>query len=201
MIDDDVDSFLGEIIDADETLQAPAVIELVAHKINRPALVRSLRDQQRLAFDRDALAPPTLLHLQAFLLLESVYALYVHTHSLASQQRIDTSIVEASPFRRQLPEPRPYLLVRCRGTQPAVQYRVRLSEQSVRPPFRNRCLRLRRFAPRMRVYPFPRATSLSASMSGIAAANSFLSFAFSPSSSRSVRASLASFPSNRPRHF
>ena len=101
MIDDDIDRFLGEVIDDRQALQPPAMLEGIADEIHRPHLVRSLRDGEWPALDGDPAASAPPLHLQPFLAIQPMHALDVHLLALTAQQRVNAPIAEPAPLRGQ----------------------------------------------------------------------------------------------------
>ena len=66
-----------------------------------PALRRT--GSERLALYHDALAPIAPAHYQAGFRVEAVHALAVSLDALATQQRVQTPVVEAAPFLHPIP--------------------------------------------------------------------------------------------------
>ena len=75
----------GAVVDHDQDAQAAAVDELIGDKIQRPAVVRPLRDQHRCPCAQGPLATTPPADHEALLAIEPEQAFVVHREALPSQ--------------------------------------------------------------------------------------------------------------------
>jgi hypothetical protein len=78
-------AFAREVVDHSEDAEAAAVAQCVAEKIERPALVRSLRHGQRCPGAERPLAAAATLDLEALLGIEPPQLLVVHVQSFPAK--------------------------------------------------------------------------------------------------------------------
>lgn len=90
------------VVDDIQHPEAPAVGELVADEVERPALHRPLRNLRGDPIPPRQLAPLLRPHLQAFLDVEPVGPLAVRDQPLSPQQRVQPEIAVAAVLRSQL---------------------------------------------------------------------------------------------------
>jgi len=86
-VGDQRQAFTGEVVDDDEDAEAPAVAQLVMQKIERPALVRTLRQGQRRRCPEHSLAAAATANLQPFLGIEPAQLLMVQQEAFACSRR------------------------------------------------------------------------------------------------------------------
>ena len=99
-------TFPGEVVDDGEDAEAPAVAQLVMQKIERPALVRTLRQGQRRPSPERSLAAAATANLQPFLGIEPAQLLMVQQEAFAPQQDMPSAVAEATSDRGALAQPR-----------------------------------------------------------------------------------------------
>jgi hypothetical protein len=63
VVDHDIDGLVAEVVDVRQALEPLTVLERVAHEVQRPHLVRSLRLDERSTFNRDSFTASAPLHL------------------------------------------------------------------------------------------------------------------------------------------
>ena len=85
--------------------EAPPVGHRIAQEIQRPALVRSLRQRHRSPRAQGSLAAATAADLKALLGIKPPQLLVVHVRAFPAKQNLQTPIAEAPADRRQLAQP------------------------------------------------------------------------------------------------
>lgn len=95
-------AFAAEVIDHAQNSEPPTIDEGVRHEVQRPALVRTLRDRHRRLRTQRPLAAAAFAHGEPFFAIEPEQLLVVHLYPLASQQNVQPAIAEPATLRRQL---------------------------------------------------------------------------------------------------
>ena len=85
-VGDQRQAFAGEVVDDGEDAKAPAVAQLVMQKVERPALVGTLRHGQRCPGAERPLATAATADLKPFLDIEAAQLLVIQHDALAPQQ-------------------------------------------------------------------------------------------------------------------
>ena len=89
----------------DQDAQAAAVDELIGDEVERPAIVRPLRDQHRRPRAQGAFASTSPADHEAFLAIQSEQPLMVHDEALPAQQNVQAPIAEAPALMSQSQQP------------------------------------------------------------------------------------------------
>lgn len=87
--------------DHTQDAEAPATDEAVRDEVQRPALVRPLRDRHRRTRAQRPLAATTAAHPQAFLAVDAKQLLVVGRHAFAGQKIAQTPITEPAALSGQ----------------------------------------------------------------------------------------------------
>ena len=99
---DQAQALAREVIDHGEDAEPPAVGERIAHEVERPALIRALRQRHRRPRAQRSLASATAADLKALLPIEPAQLLVVHVRALAAEQDVEPAIAEAAALGGQL---------------------------------------------------------------------------------------------------
>ena len=86
----------GAVIDDHQDAKPPTVDELIGREVNRPALIRELRNGHWRARPNGSLASASPVHHEPLLAIEPEQALMVHDEPLPSQQYVQPTIAEPS---------------------------------------------------------------------------------------------------------
>jgi hypothetical protein len=92
-----------EVVDHGQDTEAPSIGQAVAHEIQRPALIGTLRQRHRRPGAQRSLAAAAPAHLQPLLAIEPAQLLVVHRYPLPPQQNLQAAIAEPAAGGRQFP--------------------------------------------------------------------------------------------------
>src|SRR5256886_4951032 len=201
-IGDQCQALARKIVDDGEDAETATVAQRVAQKIERPALVWSLRHQQRCPGAERPFATATTADLETLRGIKTPQLLVVHVQAFAVKQDVEAAIAEASAYSGQLAQPSADRSI-VRPPAP-VANRTAIDADCAAPPppaHREDLRHVSRGLPSDgRRHPFFAAMSFSNPLSRLASASSFFSREFSSSSAFSRRASETSIPPNLPFH-
>src|SRR6185312_11862481 len=195
---DQAQALAGEVIDHHQDAEPPTIGQRVRGKVERPTLVRSLRQRHRRPCAQSALATTTPTHLQSLLAIQPPQPLVVHADPLPFQQQLQTPPAKPTAVGRQFLQPHP--CHRVIHTPMAVAHRATIGADDRTGPPLTDPVRLTRSGHSSPLsggrHHFRDVMSFSTALSSIASASSFFSFAFSSSSCRSRLASETLMPPN-----
>src|SRR5690554_2438120 len=186
----------GELVDEGENLERLPVDRLVAEKVVGPNVIGSLGGEAMasvLGLPDESPRPTPLRHLQLELFPQAVNALVVHAVPLAAKRGGRAAIAVARMLLRVVAQAFSKGFVRLTSLRLMALRRTVLAQQATRSPLGDAMAH--HGAPNGLALPlgrqiFPSMTSLRMRLSRACSATSFLSFAFSFSSSRRRFASL-----------
>jgi hypothetical protein len=186
----------GEVVDHRQDTEAAAVGECVADEVERPALVRPLRQSNRRPCAKGALTAAAAADVKPLLGIEPPQPLVVHVRAVAFKQDMQAPIAKPLARRCQLAQLEPDRRVIRPPTAIADRCSIR-SDHLARPPLAHRiglAQVSRGYSSGDGRHHFFEAMSFNMALSSIASASSFFSFPFSSSSVFSRRASDTSSP-------
>jgi hypothetical protein len=126
-------AFASAVVDHDQDAQTAAVDELIGDKIQRPAVVRPLRDQHRCPCAQGPLTTAAAADHKALLAIEPEQAFVVHHEALPSQQDVQAPVAEAPPHMGQTSQPCPQFCV-VGPVAPISHRHPYAADRSARPP-------------------------------------------------------------------
>jgi hypothetical protein len=184
------------IVDHDEDTQAAAIDELIGSEVERPAVIRPLRNRQGRACAQGPLAAGPPAHHEAFLAIDPKQPLVVHNEALPSQQHVQPAVAEAPAFMGKNSQPLPQLGI-LRPARAIPHHHPHTADDPARPPLaqlERRTYMSDSLSLGSGRHHFFARRSFKAALSSMASASSFLSLAFSLSSPFSRLASETSSP-------